>query len=326
MESLHPIRIVARRTGLSLHLIRMWERRYNAVTPRRTDSGRRIYSEADIERLKLLKNVVEQGEAISQVARLSNDDLLALLRLDSDDRQLRRATPREDNEPAKTTEFLLRAEKAINDFDITALESILLDAEVKLSRPLLLNRFLAPLLQRIGEKWQQGAMRIAQEHLATAAIHTFLGRVLATQTYNISSPWVVVGTPVGQAHELGAYLAALTAASFGWNVAYLGADLPAEEIAVALRKYDSLVACLSIVYPADDARLTLELRRLKQLVGDDLHIIIGGRSAASYQEQLADIGVTVTNDLDELGAQLDRLRKSHMAAGISEGDRTGTSE
>ena len=94
MEALHPIRIVARRTGLSLHLIRMWERRYQAVTPERTDSGRRNYSEGDIERLRLLKLAVEQGEAIGQVTRLSNDDLMSLLEHDTQSGQKIGATRR----------------------------------------------------------------------------------------------------------------------------------------------------------------------------------------------------------------------------------------
>jgi MerR family transcriptional regulator, light-induced transcriptional regulator len=309
MEALHPIRIVARRTGLSLHLIRMWERRYKAVTPARTDSGRRNYSEGDIERLKLLKMAVDQGEAIGQVARLANDDLISLLEHDTQSGERSRVTRKGAEEPAKAADFILRAEKAIEGFDIAALESTLLDAEVELSRLVLLERFLGPLLQQLGKKWQDGTLRIAQEHFATAAIRTFLGRLLAAHTFSVSSPWIVVATPVGQLHELGAFFVALTAASSGWNVAYLGSNLPAEEITVALRKYDSKVVGLSIIYPVDDPRLTVELRKLRQLVGDELHVVIGGQGAVAYEEQLTDVGVTIVNDLNRLAAHLERLRK-----------------
>jgi DNA-binding transcriptional MerR regulator/methylmalonyl-CoA mutase cobalamin-binding subunit len=320
MEALHPIRIVARRTGLSAHLIRMWERRYNAVIPERTDSGRRVYSDADIERLRLLKKAVAQGEAISQVSRLSNQELLDLLRGAAGVSQATKTTsPRTEN-PARTDEFIQRAQEAVNSFDIGALESTLLDAEIRLSRPALLEQFLAPLLRKIGEKWQQGEVRIAQEHLATAAIRSFLGRLLAAHTFHPSSSWIVVGTPVGQLHELGAYLAALTAASCGWNIAYLGSDLPAEEIAVALRRYDALAVCLSVVYPSDDPRLLLELRRLRQFVGDEAHIIVGGQGAVSYQSQLNELGIIVTTDLSKFGLEIDRLRRSRMKASSDAGN------
>ena len=314
MEALHPIRIVARRTGLSLHLIRMWERRYKAVTPARTDSRRRTYSEGDIERLKLLKMAVDQGEAIGQMARLANDDLISLLEHDSQSGQRSRATRGGAKEPVRAADFLLRAEKAIEGFDITALESVLLDAEVGLSRPVLLEQFLGPLLQQMGKQWQEVTMRIVQEHFATATIRTFLGRLLSAHTFSVSSPWIIVATPVGQLHELGAFFVALTAASSGWNVAYLGPNLPAEEIAMALRKYDSRVVGLSIIYPVDDPRLTVELQRLRQFVGDDLHVIIGGQGAVAYEEQLTDVGVTIVNDLDGLAEHLDRLRKLRFTA------------
>jgi DNA-binding transcriptional MerR regulator/methylmalonyl-CoA mutase cobalamin-binding subunit len=315
MEAIHPIRIVAQRTGLSLHLIRMWERRYKAVTPERTDSGRRNYSEGDIERLRLLKLAVEQGEAIGQVTRLSNDDLMSLLEHDTQSGQTMRATRRGTKVPVQAADLVLRAENAIEGFDIAALEGALLDAEVGLSRPVLLEQFLVPLLQQLGKKWQDGTLRIVQEHFATAAIRTFLGRLLAAHPFSVSSPWIVVATPVGQLHELGAFFVALTAASSGWNVAYLGPNLPAEEIAVALRKYDSKVVGLSIIYPVDDPRLTVELRKLRRLAGDELYVIIGGQGAVAYEEQLTDVGVTMVDDLNALVAHLDRLRKLRFAMG-----------
>src|SRR5215208_6750074 len=74
----HPIGVVARRTGLKPDLIRAWERRYGAVEPGRSDTRRRFYSDADIERLQLLRRVVRTGHGIGQVAGLSNQELLAL--------------------------------------------------------------------------------------------------------------------------------------------------------------------------------------------------------------------------------------------------------
>ena len=75
----HPIGVVARRTGLKPDLIRAWERRYGAVEPGRSETRRRFYSDADIERLLLLRRAVGTGRGISQVAGLSNQELEALI-------------------------------------------------------------------------------------------------------------------------------------------------------------------------------------------------------------------------------------------------------
>lgn len=81
-EPEHPIRVVVRRTGLTSHVIRAWERRYGAVTPHRTDGNRRLYSEADIRRLVLLNRVVQTGRSIGQIAALPEEKLLAYLEED----------------------------------------------------------------------------------------------------------------------------------------------------------------------------------------------------------------------------------------------------
>ena len=68
-EVQHSIKVAARRCGLSTHVIRVWEKRYDAVSPDRTDTNRRLYSEQEIERLKLLRAATLSGHSIGNVAR-----------------------------------------------------------------------------------------------------------------------------------------------------------------------------------------------------------------------------------------------------------------
>ena len=70
----YPIRAVSRLTGIGIDTLRAWERRYAAVTPPRDDRGR-MYTEADVARLRLLNGAVEQGHSIGRLAGLSNDQL-----------------------------------------------------------------------------------------------------------------------------------------------------------------------------------------------------------------------------------------------------------
>src|SRR5689334_14034121 len=79
-ESAHPIGVVAERTGLTPDVIRVWERRYGVVEPRRSPGGQRIYSDADIERLSMLHRATRGGHGISHVASLSKPKLEQLVR------------------------------------------------------------------------------------------------------------------------------------------------------------------------------------------------------------------------------------------------------
>ena len=78
-EKRYPIKQVARRTGLSAHVIRAWEKRYQLVDPARTDTNRRLYSESDIQRLSLLGRLTGMGHAISSIADLDFEGLQRLL-------------------------------------------------------------------------------------------------------------------------------------------------------------------------------------------------------------------------------------------------------
>src|SRR5262245_19589889 len=76
----YPIRAAARLTRLSIDTLRAWEKRYSVVQPRRQD-GMRMYSQADIERLSLLRQALEQGHSIGHASGLSNSELSALASL-----------------------------------------------------------------------------------------------------------------------------------------------------------------------------------------------------------------------------------------------------
>ena len=78
-EIQHSIKFAARKSGLTPHVIRVWEKRYDAVSPNRTDTNRRLYSEAEIERLTLLKTATHGGHSIGNIARLPIEKLKALV-------------------------------------------------------------------------------------------------------------------------------------------------------------------------------------------------------------------------------------------------------
>ncbi len=313
MDYKHPIKVVALRTGLSPHVIRIWERRYKAVTPDRTPTNRRTYSDGDIDRLILLKHATEAGESIGQIAGLSDDELRELVNI-----SVEYPPPAVSvNNSGKTGEYLEQSLKAAMDLDSDDLERILREASSELTQPVLLEGVLEPLMLKIGDYWREGKLRVVHEHMASAIIRTFLGNMIGAYKPSQSAPILIVTTPSGQNHEFGALMATITAFSVGWRAIYLGPNIPSEEIANAVQRVKADAVALSIIYPADDPRLATELRKLRNMLGDKIEILVGGRSKNGYSEILEQIGVTMVENLAELSARLEAIRITTAKARVS---------
>ena len=306
----HPIGVVARRTGLKPDLIRAWERRYGAVAPGRTDTRRRFYSDEDVERLLLLRRVVSTGRGISQVAGLPNEELQALIEAEPAPAPARQpqSSPIAGDLDEITEGYLARCLAAAQRLDVRDLEIQLDRASVAFSRTSLIERLLVPLMQRIGDLWHQGTLRPIHEHMASSVVRSFLGGMNGTYSPEIAAPHLVATTPARQHHELGALLAAATAAGEGWQVTYLGPELPPEEIAAAALQKDARAVALSLTYPPDDPLLVDELRRLRRLLDSRTALIVGGRSSQAYAQVLQEIGAHYVEDLADFRRELQALR------------------
>jgi DNA-binding transcriptional MerR regulator/methylmalonyl-CoA mutase cobalamin-binding subunit len=312
----HPMRIVTRRTGLSADLLRAWERRYEVVRPSRSENGRRLYSDADIERLGLLYRATLAGRGIGQLARLSTSELAALVRRDTEAERSDNGahTPPAVAPPADhhLAYYLRDSIRAIERLDAVALETSLRRAMVALPGDALLDGLVAPLLERIGTRWRDGTLQPVHGHLASAVLRRVLDRVIETAASASASPNLVVATPAGQLHEFGAMLAAATAAAEGWRVTYLGASLPAEDIAAAAAQTRARAVALSIVYPAGDPAVGHELRRLGTLLPKEVTLVVGGAASTGYRSVLEEIGATPTSDLADFRSQLRTLRRGRQ--------------
>jgi methanogenic corrinoid protein MtbC1 len=301
-EGRHSIAVVSRRTGLSQLVLRAWERRYEAVVPARTATSRRLYSDQDLEKLTLLHLLTNAGHRIGDVAQNSVAELRKLA-VESGVRAMTTASESLEG-TVDTADLLEDAMVAIRNFDDRGLKTILDKALLHLSKPVLRRELLVPLLAEIGSQWVDGRLRISHEHMASAIIEAFLTAMNARFQVLPGAPLVVVATPSGQYHEIGALLAASQAHESGWDVLYLGSNLPAEEIATAARARGVRAVMLSLVFPTSDPGLVSQLQDLRKLVGADMPIIAGGQGASSYQGTLSEIGAQAVVDLDDIGVVL----------------------
>ena len=303
----HSIGMVSRRTGLKPDLIRAWENRFGVVEPGRTATNRRFYTDEQVEKLLLLRQATLSGRSISQVAGLSIPELRDLV---EEDRIAisRVSASAEEISGEVESGHLESCLAAVSDLDTRALRYHLEKAAVELTEPRLMEELVIPLVDRIGSGWENGKIRIVHEHAASSVIRAFLENLHVGEPLDGNAPSIVIGTPSGQSHEIGACIAANTAASEGWNVLYLGAGLPAEEFAAAVALKSSSAVALSLVYPGDDPYLPAELRKLRRLLGEEVEIIAGGKSASRYLETLEEVSARIAPDTGSFREILRELR------------------
>lgn len=303
----HPIGVVAERTGLSQELLRVWERRYGAVQPERTEGGQRLYSDGDVERLQLLRLATQGGRAISTVARLPESELKRLVH----DDDLARA--RVGGGETATGEVALDMDVALGlarDLNGPGLETILLRASTLLGAPRFLEEVVAPFMERVGIEWHGGRLSPAHEHLATASVQRVVVRVLGTLGEPEGGPAIVVAAPTGERHEIGALLAAAAAASEGWKVVYLGPDLPGADIAAAAVATRARAVGLSVVYVDRPERVAAEVRAAREGIPASVPLLVGGSGARAVASALGDLEVLWVSDLDSLRSSLRRWKQS----------------
>jgi hypothetical protein len=314
---LHPIQVVTRRTGISADVLRVWEKRYAVVTPIRSTNGRRLYSDDDIERLRLLLQATRSGRAIGQVAALPTGALLKLL----DDQAPTAHRPRRREltgaapvAPPAAAELLDACIRAIASFDAVALELLLRRAIVALSADDFLDAIVVPLVDHLRLHVLDGSLRRSNGHLAHAVLRRVLDHVVVTATAPLASRDLVVTTLGGHADELDALIVAAAAAADGWRVTYVAPGLPADDIAETVDHVAAAVLTLSLAAASGDRVIPRELRRLRALLPARVELLVVGTTADVHRATIARTGATPLVGLAPLRTRLRALRGAAVTA------------
>ncbi len=206
---------VARRTGVAVPTLRAWERRYSLLSPERTDGGHRLYSEADIARVRGMQRLLDDGWSASAAAREVLREPASVTRL----RPVAGTGPASD-------ELVSRLETAIATFDSAAADQVIDDAFARFDAPRALDEVVLPVLRRVGEGWQDDPRLIAREHFATNTLRPRLQRLIRAPSRAGTSRSCLAAAPEAEDHDLGLLAATVVAADAGWRIHYLGARMP----------------------------------------------------------------------------------------------------
>jgi DNA-binding transcriptional MerR regulator len=265
------IREVARETGLSVHRIRQWERRYGLVRPRRLANGYRLYTAADVQRLAAVARAVDRGlqlrEAIRRVTMSSSAPTPT--GNDADSASLW----------AGVREAILREGARMNS---SGVERILRRAAARGGICSLIDAVLRPVLVRVGELWRQGAWNEAQEQVTSEAVRRFCLGLLPYGTQTGDESAVLCAPVPGDRHDLPAIMTALGLEAQGWTTRLMGPSPAPGAIGAAtqrLRPYGVVLVATTprTLNPALVPFLEQELAVVSQAAGPAT-VLVGGAS------------------------------------------------
>ena len=249
-DGLYPMRVVVQLTDLNAETIRAWQRRYGAIKPRRSEGNARRFTMEDIRRLSLLKKATASGQAISEIAQLSEEELLKIIEKSQQHATTERV--RDDQLDNIFQGTVVRFLEAVARYDTGEATKVLSSAALYLETRSFLLEIVIPLMNKIGQDWHSGVMRIGQEHFATEILK---GVLFSQRTTTGSRPGgmpVVTCAPEGCLHEFGALIGGILMAQRGFDCIYLGPSVPFDDIAHAAESTSAELIVLSINSIMDD--------------------------------------------------------------------------
>lgn len=276
-------------TGINPHTIRAWEKRYQCLTPDRDSNGRRLYCDDDINKLKLLQDLINYGNNISKIAKLDIQELekIHLKYLGYNNRS--------KNSRAKINSIdlntsLQRLLLALNSYrlDIICHELEKLTSSIP-PRELALS-LLAPLLRELGENVSGQNLSIAQEHALSALLRFHVGQIISqyiSESSKISAKTYIITTPEGERHEFGIMIAALLCCQYGIKFYYLGVDLPQEALSDACKQFkaDGIILGISkVMIEQKQNDLRTYLKNLSNSLDGKIHLILGGLASNIFDK------------------------------------------
>ena len=285
---------VARATGLSADTIRVWQKRYGFPVPQRRPSGHRVYSLADVRRLRRISEALARGHRPGQVVALSEARLDALLTGTAS----MRSAPPPGATPLKPLMNLVRAH------DGQALTSALLSDAAALGPIEFLRLRIVPLIELVGDGWERGELGIAHEHSFSERVEDVLRVVRVPFERDAAGPRITLATLAGETHGLGLQMCAVVAAVSGLAPHLLGTDLPVAEIAAASRARKSAALGISISISTGGPASRDQLAELRRAVPAATPILVGGLGARRSHPPG---GCVILDDLQGLHAWSRRL-------------------
>lgn len=274
----YPIRAISELTGVPTTTLRAWERRYGLLKPERTAKGHRLYSGEDIDLVKQVVKLLKSNHTISEAIRIiKNPELNDVASSEAD---------------GHWAVYQQRMLKAVENFNEKSLDTTYNEALSIYPVDMVTEEVIIPVLNTLGDRWQERETGIAEEHFFSAFLRNKLGARLHHESHRSRGNRILVSCLPGEYHELGVLLFCIAAIGHGYQILYLGNNMPPSQLSKVVERTDVSAILLSgtktgIWQDEVEHELVSTIKLLK------IPVMFGGKISEVYKEKLESFGAHV---------------------------------
>jgi len=298
---------VERDTGLAKDTLRVWERRYGFPQPGRDAFGERAYSLQDVEKLRVIKRLLDQGHRPGRIVALPIEELQRLSQGMSGERMHWVAQTDEGEAEVDLRDFM----QMIKDHQAEDLRRAFSQAAITLGLTRFVTEVVAPLNVMVGEAWLRGALEVFEEHLYTESVTTVIRHAIGSvpEQGHHSTPKVLLTTFPQEAHAVGLLMAQSIMAIEGCRCVSLGIQTPLRDIVMAAQAHQVNVVALSCSMNMNPNQVIDGLQELRAMLPAEVVIWAGGSSPALRRREIA--GVVPLTQLSDIAHEVRKWRATH---------------
>lgn len=235
----YSIKDLEKLTGVKAHTIRIWEQRYKLISPQRTETNIRFYTDEEAKHLLKVAALYHQGTKISKIASMTEaeiNDCIQGIELNS------------NNEHAALEKLTIAMIDLSEAHFLTVFNQCIQDRGFKNT----MIQIIYPFLQKVGVMWQVGDVHPAQEHFISNLIRQKLISAIDALYVpkNDTHTKVILFLPEGELHELGLLFYSYLLQEMNYHVIYLGQSVPPEDLVKVAQKYNCRLFVSSVINPA----------------------------------------------------------------------------
>jgi MerR family transcriptional regulator, light-induced transcriptional regulator len=302
----HRIHRVAKLTGLSKDVIRVWERRFGLLKPTRGANRYRNYSDEDVTLLRFLKEQLDAGSSIGELAKLGREELLG---------RARASAPRVSFVDNTFSRLLRELLSALNPFDRVIFEKRLNGAVAVVPFEEALHGILLPLQEQVGQLWHEGHVNVALEHYVTKQIQQKIFSAMNQLPVAEFGAKVIVACPPGEEHDIAALAVAYRCRVRGCRVYYLGANVPIVSLTNLCDKVTPDLTIISFPLALPEANAAALVQSLTHEVVPVSRLAVGGHGALAMRDLFVKSNIEIVEDFADLDVTLDRFMRQSLSRG-----------
>ncbi|MBS7808651.1 MerR family transcriptional regulator [Variovorax sp. PCZ-1] len=296
------IAAVERDTGLSKDTLRVWERRYGFPMPLRDTYGERAYSLDQVEKLRVIKRLLDNGHRPGRVVAMSIEELQSIGESLS-------AAPQRITQADKTDlrEYLA----LIKSHDVDGLRRLLGQSLMRMGIGSFVCNVVAPLNTTVGDAWMRGQIEVFEEHMYTESVNMVLRSAIgaAPDSAQLASPRVLLTTFPQEPHGMGLLMAEAMLSLEACRCVSLGTQTPIWDIVLAATAHKADIVALSFTASQNPNYVVNGLEELRSKLGTGIEIWAGGSCPIIHRRSIE--GVKPIAALQDIAAQVANWRSQH---------------